>query len=121
MKSLPNGPCSTGRTSRGIPESLKATIPYFLGAVPEDQAALQQQLTQAKRALRRAENDLRAAQEANQGIEARLESLLGEARVHGLLTDNSVDTSDRAAVIDALQQAASFRPTPDNADEEQRR
>ncbi|MFE3328865.1 DUF3732 domain-containing protein [Streptomyces sp. NPDC059176] len=109
------------QNERGIPESLKATIPYFLGAVPEDQAALQQQLTQAKRALRRAENDLRAAQEANQGIEARLESLLGEARVHGLLTDDSVDTSDRTAVITALQQAASFRPTPDNADEEQRR
>ncbi|MFJ7189566.1 DUF3732 domain-containing protein [Streptomyces bacillaris] len=109
------------QNERSIPESLKATIPYFLGAVPEDQAALQQQLTQAKRALRRAENDLRAAQEANQGIEARLESLLGEARVHGLLSNNSVDTSDRAAVIEALQQAASFRPTPDNADEEQRR
>ena len=91
------------QNERSIPESLKATIPYFLGAVPEDQAALQQQLTQAKRALRRAENDLKAAQEANQGIEARLESLLGEARVHGLLTDNSVDTSDRATVIEALQ------------------
>lgn len=109
------------QNERGIPESLKATIPYFLGAVPENQAALQQQLTQAKRALRRAENDLRAAQEANRGIEARLESLLGEARVHGLLADDSVDTSDRTAVITALQQAASFRPTPDNADEEQRR
>jgi hypothetical protein len=109
------------QNERRIPESLKATIPYFLGAVPEDQAALQQQLLQAKRALRRAENDLKAAQEANQGIEARLESLLGEARVHGLLTDNSVDISDRAAVIEALQQASSFRPTPDNADEEQRR
>ncbi|MFJ8547344.1 DUF3732 domain-containing protein [Streptomyces sp. NPDC093586] len=109
------------QNERGIPESLKATIPYFLGAVPEDQAALQQQLTQAKRALRRAENDLKAAQEANQGIEARLESLLGEARVHGLLPDSGVDTSDRAAVIEALQQAASSRPTPDNAVEEQRR
>ena len=120
-KSLPSGRCSTGKTSAASPESLKATIPYFLGAVPEDQAALQQQLTQAKRALRRAENDLKAAQEANQGIEARLESLIGEARVHGLLTDSSVDTSDRAAVIEVLRQAASFRPTPDNADEEQRR
>lgn len=57
------------QNERSIPENLKATIPYFLGAVPEDQAALQQQLTQAKRALRRAENDLKAAQEANQGIE----------------------------------------------------
>jgi hypothetical protein len=32
------------QNERGIPESFRATIPYFLGAVPEDQAALQQQL-----------------------------------------------------------------------------
>ncbi|MFE2129187.1 DUF3732 domain-containing protein [Streptomyces amritsarensis] len=105
----------------GIPESLKATIPYFLGAVPEDQAALQQQLLQAKRALRRTENDFKAAQEANQGVESRLQSLLAEARVHGLLADDSIGSSDRAAVIEALQQASSFRPTPLDADEEQRR
>ncbi|AKG41393.1 yme-like protein [Streptomyces xiamenensis] len=108
------------QNERGIPESLKATIPYFLGAVPEDQAVLQHQLTQAKRALRRAEHTLKAAQETHQGIEARLESLLGEARVHGLLTDNSV-TSDRAAAVAALQQAVSFQSTRGSADEDQRR
>ncbi|MFD4693232.1 hypothetical protein [Streptomyces sp. NPDC058463] len=60
------------QSERGIPESLKATIPYFLGAVPEDQAALQQQLLQAKRALRNAENRLKAAQEQNQTVEETL-------------------------------------------------
>ncbi|MEW1583472.1 DUF3732 domain-containing protein [Streptomyces microflavus] len=104
-----------------IPESLKATIPYFLGAVPEDQAALQQQLLQAKRALRSAENRLKAAQEANQNVESQLQSLLGEARVHGLLADDAFNSPDRDVVIEALQQASSFRTARHNGDEEQRR
>lgn len=109
------------QNERGIPESLKATIPYFLGAVPEDQAALRQQLLQARRALRSAENRLKAAQEANQAVESQLLSLLGEARVHGLLTDDSFTSSDRDVVIEALQQASSFRPARRDGDEEQRR
>ncbi|MBM7443096.1 DUF3732 domain-containing protein [Streptomyces sp. HB132] len=109
------------QNERGIPESLKATIPYFLGAVPEDQAALQQQLLQAKRALRSAENRLKAAQEANQNVESQLQSLLGEARVHGLLVDDAFNSPDRDAVIEALQQASSFRPARRDGDEEQRR
>ncbi|MET9888122.1 DUF3732 domain-containing protein [Streptomyces sp. NPDC006430] len=104
-----------------IPESLKATIPYFLGAVPEDQAALQQQLLQAKRALRSAENRLKAAQEQNQTVESQLQSLLGEARVHGLLADDAFSSPDRDVVIAALQQASSFRPARRDGDEEQRR
>ncbi|WCD91034.1 hypothetical protein KPP03845_107463 [Streptomyces xanthophaeus] len=104
-----------------IPESLKATIPYFLGAVPEDQAALQQQLLQAKRVLRSAENRLKAAQEANQNVESQLQSLLGEARVHGLLADDGFSSPDRDVAIEALQQASSFRPARHDGDEEQRR
>ncbi|KOG46253.1 hypothetical protein ADK75_27605 [Streptomyces virginiae] len=109
------------QNERGIPESLKATIPYFLGAIPEDQASLQQQLLQAKRALRSAENRLKAAQEANRGVESQLQSLLGEARVHGLLTDDSIGSSDRDMVVEALQQASSFRPGRRDGDEQQRR
>ncbi|MGY4966665.1 DUF3732 domain-containing protein [Streptomyces sp. 900105245] len=109
------------QNDRDIANSLKATIPYFLGAVPEDQAALQHQLVQAKRVLRSAENRLKAAQEANQAVEAQLQSLLGEARVHGLLADESFSSPDRDAVIEALQQASSFRPARPNGDEEQRR
>ncbi|MFI1106262.1 DUF3732 domain-containing protein [Streptomyces melanogenes] len=109
------------QNERGIPESLKATLPYFLGAVPEDQASLQQQLIQGKRALRRAESDLKALQEAAQGADSRLQSLLSEARVHGLLARDSIETSDRTAVIEALQQACSFQPTRPAGDEEQRR
>ncbi|MEU9616960.1 DUF3732 domain-containing protein [Streptomyces sp. NPDC048209] len=109
------------QNERGIPESLKATIPYFLGAVPEDQAALQQQLLQAKRALRSAENRLKAAEEANQNVESQLQSLLGEARVHGLLADDAFSSPDRDAAIAALQQASSFRPARRDGDEKQRR
>lgn len=54
-------------------------------------------------------------------MESRLQSLLSEASVHGLLADDNIGSSDRAVVIEALQQASSFRPDPHNGDEEQRR
>ncbi|MCM1950393.1 DUF3732 domain-containing protein [Streptomyces sp. G2] len=104
-----------------IRTALKTTIPYFLGAVPEDQAARQQQLLQARRALRKKQNDLRAAQELNRDVEARLRSLLGEARVHGLVDEAAVMDDDRGAILAALREAASFQPGSRFDDQQQRR
>ncbi|WP_256994990.1 DUF3732 domain-containing protein [Streptomyces sp. WY228] len=104
-----------------IRSALKTTIPYFLGAVPEDQAARQQQLLQARRALRKAQNDLKAAQELNRDVEARLRSLLSEARVHGLVGDTAALDNDRSAILAALREAASFQPGNRFDDQQQRR
>ncbi|MCP3017359.1 DUF3732 domain-containing protein [Nocardiopsis dassonvillei] len=103
-----------------IRTALKTTIPYFLGAVPEDQAARQQELLQARRALRRAQNDLKAAQDLNRDVEARLRSLLSEARVHGLVGEDEALNNDRSAILAALRQAASFQAERSFDDQQQR-
>ncbi|SDS54969.1 Protein of unknown function [Streptomyces sp. TLI_053] len=103
-----------------IRSALKATLPYFLGAVPEDQAARQQELLQARRALRRAQGELRSAQDLNRDVETRLRSLLAEAGVHGLVDDGEALGNDRAAITGALRRAASFQSRRVTDDETQR-
>ncbi|MFB8761135.1 DUF3732 domain-containing protein [Nocardiopsis alba] len=103
-----------------IRSALKTTIPYFLGAVPEDQAALRQEFQQARRALRRAQNELKAAQGLNRDVEARLRSLVGEARVHGLIGEDEALDDDRNAILVALRQAASFQTQSSFDDQRQR-
>ncbi|WP_017603006.1 DUF3732 domain-containing protein [Nocardiopsis alkaliphila] len=104
-----------------IRTALKTTIPYFLGAVPEDQAARQQELLQARRALRRAQNDLKSAQDLNRDVEVRLRSLLSEARVHGLVGEDETTDNDRSAILAALRNVASFQTERSFDDQQQRR
>src|SRR5690606_9579550 len=94
-----------------IRNALITTIPYFLGAVPEDQAARQQELLQARWALRRAQSDLKVAQDLNRDVEVRLRSLLNEARVHGLVSEDEIPDGDRSAILAILGRAASFQAT----------
>ncbi|MFK4273948.1 DUF3732 domain-containing protein, partial [Streptomyces milbemycinicus] len=63
----------------GIRTALRTTLPYFLGAVAEDQAAMQQQLTNARRALRRLQGELKAAEALNRDVDVTLQTLLREA------------------------------------------
>lgn len=108
----------------GIRTALRTTLPYFLGAVAEDQAAMQQQLTQARRALRRLQGELKAAEALNQDVDVTLQTLLREAETRGLLPEaGAVEmVADRAGAIEALRRAVTVAslPTP-MRDEEQRR
>ncbi|ARH89028.1 DUF3732 domain-containing protein [Streptomyces sp. MOE7] len=105
----------------GIRTALRTTLPYFLGAVGEDQAAKQQQLTAARRALRRAQGELKAAEDLNRDVDVSLQSLLREAEARGLLTETADVIADRAGAIAALRAAAATAPyTATARDEEQR-
>ncbi|MDX3848496.1 DUF3732 domain-containing protein [Streptomyces europaeiscabiei] len=108
----------------GIRTALRTTLPYFLGAVAEDQAAMQQQLTTARRALRRLQGELKAAEDLNRDVDVTLQTLLREAEARGLLAEESAAlvVADRAGAIEALRSAAAAvaPPTP-MQDEEQRR
>jgi hypothetical protein len=108
----------------GIRTALRTTLPYFLGAVAEDQAAMQQQLTGARRHLRRLQGELKAAEELNRDVDVTLQTLLREAETRGLLPDAGAleVVADRAGAIEALRRAATTAslPTP-MRDEEQRR
>ena len=88
---------------RGIEDALRDTIPYFLGAVPRDQALMRARLRDAKRALQRTEAALRAAELAASTIDAELRALLAEARIVGLVPDD--DIPDRDVLVRTLQGA----------------
>lgn len=108
----------------GIRTALRTTLPYFLGAVAEDQAARQQQLTAARRHMRRLQGELKAAEGLNRDVDVTLQTLLREAAARGLLATDAATAAvtDRAGALDALRTAASNAslPTP-MRDEEQRR
>ena len=93
---------------RGIPDALRDTIPYFLGAVPQDQAVKRAQLRGARQALQRAEAALRTAELTAQTVDVELRALHGEARAVGLVPDETI--ADRATLIRMLQGARTAQP-----------
>jgi hypothetical protein len=96
----------------GIDQALRDTIPYFLGAVPRDQALKRARLRDARRTLQRSEAALRAAEEAAGTLDVQLLALLTEAQTVGLIDANeSIDRTDRDALIATLQ-AARHAPEP---------
>ncbi|WKN46679.1 DUF3732 domain-containing protein [Nocardioides sp. Arc9.136] len=92
---------------RGIDEALRDTIPYFLGAVPPDQALLKATLRQETRRLQRLERDLREADSASKEIDEDLRSLLTEAVEAGLAEQpDPGEGLTRPELISRLHQAA---------------
>jgi hypothetical protein len=101
----------------GIPRVLRDTLPYFLGAVPADQALKRQQLTTAQRDLRIAEGQLRGAERLNDEVEVGLRAVLTEARAKGLV--NAADVQGRAEVIEVLRAALDSATSEPTLDDEQ--
>jgi Protein of unknown function (DUF3732) len=84
-------------------QTIKDTLPYFLGAVPADQAIKRQQLTTVRRELRRLEAGLRTAEKANEEIDIEAAALLNEAYTIGLIEAPTAD--GREASLAALRAA----------------
>jgi hypothetical protein len=107
----------------GIDQALRDTIPYFLGAVPADQALKRARLRDSRRTLQRLEGALRAAEDAAANIDTRLVSLLAEAHAVGLTEVARLNT--RAEVVAALQAARHAPPlaprTTDDIETQDRR
>ncbi|MEU0946828.1 DUF3732 domain-containing protein [Streptomyces canus] len=88
---------------------LSSTLPYFLGAVGEDQAQKQHALTAKRRELRRRQQDLKVAETADGDIDAHLHLLLAQARTAGLISPGE-EFDSREALLDALREAVRFPP-----------
>jgi hypothetical protein len=88
---------------RGVQDALRDTIPYFLGAVPQNQALKRAQLRFARQALQRAEAELRSAELDAKTIDVELRALYAEARAVGLVPDE--DITDPILLIRRLQGA----------------
>lgn len=108
----------------GIEQSLRDTIPYFLGAVPRDQARKRAQLREARRALARIQESYDKAALDASTIDAELGALLTEARSVGLLPQpaspvdgDDPEVSTREQVLGMLADARSgVEPTVDVSD-----
>ncbi|WP_168404537.1 DUF3732 domain-containing protein [Arthrobacter silvisoli] len=85
------------QAERGIDQTLKDSVPFFLGAVQEDQATKRAQLRDARRDLRRAELTLADAESNAQTTDITLQALLTEAHTAGM-TDRPTSPDIRTAV-----------------------
>lgn len=98
---------------------LQTLLPYFLGAVTEDEAAKHRQLTNAQRAVRRLQRDLDAATEEGERVTVDLRAMLAEARAQGLAeldpTAENVDFAAAVAALDAARRPRAAPPTGDSA------
>jgi hypothetical protein len=90
-----------GEEDGQIGRAIRDTLPYFLGAVPRDQALQRQRLTTARRELRRAENELARARAADEEIETSLRAMVREAVLAGVLADEPRE--GRGDMLAALQ------------------
>jgi hypothetical protein len=101
---------------QGMAQTLKDTIPYFLGAVPRDQALKRAQLAAARRELRQAEAAYRQAEQASQAASADLAALWREAYTLGMV--DADQPADRLSAVSLLQTAVTATATPDAPDRE---
>lgn len=94
----------------GMAQTLRDTIPYFLGAVAADQTVRRLQLVIARRDLRRAETDLANAERQAESVDAQVQALLDEAYSSGLVPSRQTRTRDEAL---RLLRLAVERPSPE--------
>ena len=101
----------------GIEQALRDTLPYFLGAVPRDQALKRARLRDARRNQARIVAALSNAERASQIVEAQIASLLSEAYAVGLTPVGTAET--RTDALRLLEEAARTKPgidTPNQPD-----
>ncbi|MEL7360522.1 MAG: DUF3732 domain-containing protein [Bacteroidota bacterium] len=96
-----------------IPQHIKDTLPYFLGAIDEERVQLERDLRQARKELRRAERRLRDAERLAGDIEAEPQRLLAEAAEVGLFDGDPVEVTDADAALRALGPVPSASAGPD--------
>jgi hypothetical protein len=93
-----------------IPQAIRDTLPYFLGAVQEDRLRLQQELRSARRAFRLAQRRLKEAEEIVSERLVRGQSLIAEAQQVGLV-DSSFAPENAAEIFEVLRSALQWKPS----------
>ncbi|MGH7247147.1 MAG: DUF3732 domain-containing protein, partial [Pseudomonadota bacterium] len=76
-----------------VGQSIRDTLPYFLGAIDEDRLLKQAQLDQARRQLRQLERQLRDAEALDSTSYPRAQALLDEAKQVGLVDERTIATA----------------------------
>ncbi len=98
------------QTDEFIPQTIRSTLPFFLGVAKEDRMRLENELRLARRTLRLAEKDLSEAESIISDRFRRGSSLIEEAQQVGLLeTDLSFQNVDE--MLELLKTSIKWRPT----------
>ncbi len=89
-----------------IPQAIKDTLPYFLGAVDEDHFLRQNELDDARQELRKLEAQKEALKRNSEESNQRIRRFILDAKRVGII-DQSFETQDNALALAELQKAAS--------------
>ncbi len=90
-----------------LPQTIKDTIPYFLGAIQEDRLKLQKELRQARQKLAKAQGRLREAELITKERFVLGRNLLIEAQQIGLIDSNFM-AEDETDVFEALKSTSAW-------------
>ena len=96
-----------------LPQHIKDTLPYFLGAIEEERIQLERDLRRAQKELRRAERRLRDAERLAGDVEAESQLLLAEAAEVGLFKGDPSEVEDADAVLRSLGPVTDVLSAPD--------
>jgi hypothetical protein len=93
-----------------IEQSIRDTLPYFLGAIREDYLANQQQLREARRELARVQRTITEAEGVVASQSERALALVAEAQNVGFVTDQDIPP-DSPAALELLRRIDAWQPT----------
>jgi Protein of unknown function (DUF3732) len=92
-----------------IPQAIKDTLPYFLGAIQEDRLAQEQELARARRELKKAELLFREAEAIKGEGVSKAMGLLSEARQVGLVP-TGVEPEGLLGFVELLRSVEQWTP-----------
>ncbi len=92
-----------------IPQSIKDTLPYFLGSVQEGRLQLEQDLRNARRQLKLAQRRLEEAEFIVNDRSAQGRSLIAEAQQVGLVTSN-IEIENNNDILEILSSTLDWTP-----------
>lgn len=93
-----------------IPQTIKDTLPYFLGAIREDQLASEQKLIRKRQEFRKLTRALQDAEAIQGNDQGKAVALLVEASEVGLISIDDIP-SEQEAILAYLQQITSWLPS----------
>lgn len=93
-----------------VAQSIKDTLPYFLGAIREDSIRIEQEIATKKRELSRYEKDLKEYERLKNDGSQKIFELVNEAKQLNLISAERV-AEDTSQALDALNEALTWEQT----------
>lgn len=104
----------TQKKETWIEQSMKDTLPYFLGAIPTENVFFERQLGDKKRNLNRLEREVKESQSIIDKTMGQVFELINEAKQVGLLPNNelALDREEGLKILQNLSEKDTIQDTP---------